>query len=55
MLVSQKEGLSAAYHSLLATDANQVAKNLYIGDRKCAANFHFLQQLGIHRIVIAGE
>jgi protein-tyrosine phosphatase len=32
-----------------------VAKNLYIGDRKCAANLHFLKQLGIQRIVVAGD
>lgn len=36
-------------------DANEITKNIFIGDKKCAANYGFLKQLGIQHIIIAGE
>jgi protein-tyrosine phosphatase len=36
-------------------DVNEITKNMYISDQKCAANYSFLKQLGIQHIVVAGE
>jgi hypothetical protein len=38
MVCSEREGEGRIDYSLLATDATEIAKNIYIGDRKCAAN-----------------
>jgi hypothetical protein len=42
-------------YSLLDIDVNEITKNIFLGDQKCAKNYQFLKQLGIQHIIVTGE
>jgi hypothetical protein len=42
-------------YPLTHMDLNEIAKNIYIGDKKCAKNDKYLKELGVKHIVVAGD
>lgn len=54
MLASTYSSPPASY-SVEEMDINQIIKHIYLGDKHCARNRHFLKKLGVKAILVAGH